>query len=608
MSTAMLKNDIVTTLTGRIVSIESKQWGGFRLVLDVLKTEKPVLHHSPSRIHLSSRYLPSKLAIGDGLYGKVKMRALAGPVHPGGYDFSFHNYFKGIGAQGFYLGKPIKISVSQPDRILDKILQKIENLRMTIAQRIRIAIKGEKGNVAVALITGQRAGISNKTNQALRIAGLAHILSISGLHMALLSGIVLMSVRSFLAFFPVFSSYYSTKKIAAIVALMVTAFYLLLSGLAVSAKRSFVMIAVMLIAILCNRFAITIRNFIIAGFITLAITPHEILGPSFQMSFSATAALIAFFDWWSGKISSWARKTTPSYIGARIINFAFLSILSTCASSLVAGIASGFYAAYHFSNIALLGIVSNALALPVISILVMPFGLIAVFAMLVDLEWLPLQIMGFGIDLVIKIAHVIKAVSPSINIGFIPLSAFILFSIGLVGLTFCKTAIRFFFSFFIFISIYICFVHSPIQLIIADNMSLVGIFGEKRLYTDRFRISKFITSIWKKSFLANETVKPTKYGPSFHEQFICDNHLCTSLLENGLKVIVVHGKTNQCLEADILIRTLPIRDQTCNKIRHFTFSPQQLLSRGSVMMTKSGEIIWSSRGFYRPWNRHRQHS
>ncbi|MDD9329370.1 MAG: ComEC/Rec2 family competence protein, partial [Bartonella sp.] len=83
------------------------------------------------------------------------------------------------------------------------------------------------------------------TNEALRIAGLAHILSISGLHMALLSGMVFIIVRSFFAFFPVFSSYYSVKKFAAITALIVTAFYLILSGANIAAQRSFLMVACM---------------------------------------------------------------------------------------------------------------------------------------------------------------------------------------------------------------------------------------------------------------------------------------------------------------------------------------------------------------------------
>ncbi len=113
----------------------------------------------------------------------------------------------------------------------------------------------------------------------------------------------------------------------------------------------------------------------------------------------------------------------------------------------MAGTASGIYAAYHFSNIAFLSIISNALALPIVSILIIPFGLIATLAMFWGLEWLPLQIMGFGIDLVIKIAQAISFISPALNPGFIPLSALTLFSIGLVGLVFCKTSIRFFFSF-----------------------------------------------------------------------------------------------------------------------------------------------------------------
>ncbi|WP_156850988.1 ComEC/Rec2 family competence protein [Bartonella refiksaydamii] len=608
VSTIMLSGDVVTTLTGRIVSIDSRQNGGFRLVLDVLSTKKPILHHSPRRIRLLARYLPYGLAIGDGLYGKVKIRALSGAVRPGGYDFSFHNYFKGIGAQGVYLGKPIKISILQSDKILNIVRQKIENLRTNLTQRIRTAIDREKGSVAAALITGQRGGISNDTNEALRTVGLAHILSISGLHMALLSGIVLVCIRSFLALFPIFSSYYSAKKFAAIAALMMTAFYLVLSGAAVSAQRSFVMIAVMLIAVLCNRSAVTIRNFAIAGLITLAVTPHEILGPSFQMSFSATAALIASFDWWSGSSFFRKRKTTPSYVGGGVIRFVLLTILSTCVSSFVAGTASGIYAAYHFSNIATFSIISNALALPIVSILIIPFGLIAVLAMFWGLEWLPLQIMGFGVGLVIKIAHAIKAISPDLNPGFMPLSALVLLSIGLVGLIFFKTSIRFFFCLFILAGIYVCWSYPPIQLIIADNMKLVGVINKKKLYIDRYHISKFTTSIWEQSFRVNEMIKPTKYGPSFYEQFVCDNHVCASLLENGLRVVILRGKTDQCIEADIIVNTLAMSNQTCNKKTKIIFTPQQLLSRGSVMMTKSGDVIWSSKGFYRPWNIYRQPS
>ncbi|MDD9332613.1 MAG: ComEC/Rec2 family competence protein, partial [Bartonella sp.] len=361
-------------LTGRIVSIKSVGQGGFRLKVDVLKTERSTLPYNLNRVYLVTKSLPYGLTPGDGLYGKVKLRALSGAIRPGSYDFSFHNYFKRIGAQGFYLGKPKKISVCQSNTMLGKIIQKIENLRMQMTEKVSKAVGGEGGRVSAALITGQRGGISNNTNEALRIAGLAHILSISGLHMALLSGMVFIIVRSFFAFFPVFSSYYSVKKFAAITALIVTAFYLILSGANIAAQRSFLMVACMLIAILCNRSAVTMRNFAIAGLVTVAISPHEILEPSFQMSFSATVALIAAFSWWSEGYFFYKGNTAPSYVGGKALHFVFLSVFSTCISSLVAGSASGIYAAYHFSNVALLGVVSNALALPIVSILIMPFG------------------------------------------------------------------------------------------------------------------------------------------------------------------------------------------------------------------------------------------
>ncbi|AGF74439.1 ComEC/Rec2-related protein [Bartonella australis AUST/NH1] len=606
ISTLMLDSDVFATLTGRIVSIETTAKGEFRLKIDVLSTEKPILYNGPDRVRLTARHLPPGLTPGDGLYGRVKLSALSGPVRPGSYDFSFHNYFKGIGAQGIYLGKPIKIPISPPGTILGMLSQKIESLRMQMAERISAAISGEEGSVSVALITGQRSGISYGTNEALRTAGLAHILSISGLHMALLSCVVFTIIRSFFAFFPVFSSCYPIKKFAAIAALIIAAFYLVLSGAGVAAQRSFIMIAVMLIAILCNHTALTMRNFAISGLVIITVSPHEILEPSFQMSFSAVAALIAAFDWWSGRRSSYRGITTPPYVGGRVFHFIFSSVISTCVSSFVAGSVSGIYAAYHFSNVAFLGIISNALALPVILILVMPFGLMAAFAMLLGLEWLPLQIMGFGVGLVIKIAHAITAISPVFNPGFMPLSVLILLSLGLIGLTFCKTAIRFFFNIFILAGIFIYVTYSPVQLIIADSAKLVGIIDNGKLYIDRYYAPKFVASVWKKSFHINKIIKPTKSGPPFNEQFLCDDKVCTSLCKNGLKIVILHGEKDQHAKQNITVRTFITDSQTRDETAQITFTPQELLSRGSVMVTKRGDIIWSSAGFHRPWNAHRK--
>lgn len=63
-------------------------------------------------------------------------------------------------------------------------------MRVAINARIRAVLHGETGEIAVALITGEQGGISEEVKQTMRDSGLAHILSISGLHMVIMAGTV----------------------------------------------------------------------------------------------------------------------------------------------------------------------------------------------------------------------------------------------------------------------------------------------------------------------------------------------------------------------------------------------------------------------------------
>ena len=168
-----------------------------------------------------------------------------------------------------------------------------------LAARIRDRIGGVEGEVAAALVAGVRGGIPEQVNEAMRRAGLAHILSISGLHMALVAATVMAALRGGLGLFPDFSSRRPVKKYAAAIALVAITAYLLISGADVAAQRSYIMLAVMLAAVLCDRAALSMRNLAIATVIVVAWSPHEVVGPSFQMSFAATAALIGAFSAWS---------------------------------------------------------------------------------------------------------------------------------------------------------------------------------------------------------------------------------------------------------------------------------------------------------------------
>jgi competence protein ComEC len=125
------------------------------------------------------------------------------------------------------------------------------------------------------------------------ISGLGHVLSISGYHMAVVAGVVFFSVRALLALFPALTVTFPIKKWSAAAALLAAAFYLLLSGAEVATQRSFFMTAVVLIAVMVDRRAITFRTLAVAAMIVLLIAPEALVHPSFQMSFAATLGLVA---------------------------------------------------------------------------------------------------------------------------------------------------------------------------------------------------------------------------------------------------------------------------------------------------------------------------
>src|SRR5690606_14198522 len=181
-----------------------------------------------------------------------------------------------IGGPGFFLSDVTQVTDTEPAEFLQRPFRALESIREALADRIRQHVSGPEGEIAVALIVGYRAGIPEEMNEALRRSGLAHILSISGLHMALVAGTVMLMTRSLFAFFSDFSSRYPVKKYAAVAALLFCTLYLALSGADVAAQRSYLMLAIMLVAVLFDRAAISMRNVAIAAIVILLIAPHEV--------------------------------------------------------------------------------------------------------------------------------------------------------------------------------------------------------------------------------------------------------------------------------------------------------------------------------------------
>src|SRR5262249_33725970 len=136
----------------------------------------------------------------------------------------------------------------------------IASIRDAIDARIRKVLTGDKGAIASALITGKRDAITAPVNEAMYVSSLAHVLSISRYHMGVVAGVVFFAFRAGLALIPGVASRYPIKKWGALAALVVAAFYLLLSGAEVATQRAFIMTAIVLIGVMFDRPALTLRT------------------------------------------------------------------------------------------------------------------------------------------------------------------------------------------------------------------------------------------------------------------------------------------------------------------------------------------------------------
>ena len=223
--------------------------------------------------------------------------------------------------------------------------------------------------------------------------------------MAVVAGVVFFAVRALLALFPALTVGYAIKKWSAAAALVAAAFYLLLSGAEVATQRSFFMTAVVLIAVMVDRRAITFRTLAVAAMIVLTVAPEALVHPSFHMSFAATLGLVALVQ-----IGMPGLFATPDHTAtARVALWGGREITMLLLASLVAGLATTPYAAFHFHRVTPYGVLANLAAMPVVSALVMPAGLLGLVAMPFGFDGLFWAIMGVGIDWMIAVTQWVAA-------------------------------------------------------------------------------------------------------------------------------------------------------------------------------------------------------
>ncbi len=398
----------------------------------VIGTADPAIHDlaRTARIRLRTED-NGAIHTGETIRIRAMLRPPLPPALPGGWDTQRDAFFAGLGASGYALGRTEIVETGSPDRFASWV----QGLRETISARVSAAVPGAPGAVAITLLTGSARAIPEADHAAFRAAGLAHLLAVAGLHIGIVMGFAFASARIGLALSEHASLFWPTKKLAAVFALAVGGGYMVLTGGHVPIVRSFAMACLATLAMLAGRQPVSVRGLGLAGIALMMISPYEVPGVSFQMSFSAVLALISGYESLRPALRLLYGRSPVQRLAAYALALALTSTL--------AGTASLPYGAYHFGHVQIYYVLSNMVAVPLAALWVMPAGMLALLLMPLHLEFLALVPMGWGAAAIIAIARFTAALPAStVAVPHMPPWGLAVLSVGLAWLGLWRSWIR----------------------------------------------------------------------------------------------------------------------------------------------------------------------
>ena len=363
----------IVSLQGFVEEVDLRTVGA-RMVIGVVSADGMPQEKVPRRVRVTTRNTPD-VAAGDYVELKARLLPPSRAALPGGYDFARDAFFAGVGAVGSTLGPIQRVPPPGDASWRQRFDAAIDQARNRLALRVNAIIGGDEGAIAAAMVTGKRDFLSNDARDLIREAGIFHIITISGVQMTLVAGIIFVVTRRLLALSPMLALNYPIKKWAAAVAMAGSVFYDIATGSRVGTERALFMTLIVLSAVIMNRRALTMRNLAFAVLAVVAIEPEAILGVSFQLSFAAVAALVAVIEsrmrpWTSIPIRSCQSEARPpsQHFGAHLVEKPLALLVATA----FATSATASFMAYHFHDLSPYVLIGNPLTLTVIEVFAVP--------------------------------------------------------------------------------------------------------------------------------------------------------------------------------------------------------------------------------------------
>lgn len=439
--------------SGHVQSLEQLEGGkGIRVILTDLHMRNAFPPDQvPHALRLSIRKSEADIKIGHRIRVFAKIEPPSPPTTPGGFDFRRHAYFNQIGGYGYVLGAP---KIYQRDRIrimapqapsplqeegpngkffslfhLPSLSTWFEDTRNAISTHVNKTLAPQQAGMVTALLTGERAAITEENWNALRDSGLAHLLAISGANVDMVALIAFFMARLAMAMFPNFAERHPIKKYAAIIAFITALFYVLLILPSTPTLRALLTVGIVLLAILIDRSPLSLRLVCVSATIILLWQPEQLLSPSFQLSFAAVTALVAVFE----VLAPWLKRLHQD---STIVRRTVIYIVGICATTVIATLATAPISLYHFQNLAMYGVIANLLAVPLMTFLIMPLSLLCYVLMPFGTADFTLHMIGTLNDVILTIAHRTSSLPGArFSPAAIPFNAFI--AVICAGLILC---------------------------------------------------------------------------------------------------------------------------------------------------------------------------
>lgn len=595
------------SVSGRVQRVEALN-AGMRVTVAEPRVPGLTAEETPRLIRIRLGGSQPQLRAGDALRVRAVLLPPPAPAAPGAFDFQRRSFYRGLGAVGYGLGSAAVVSGGEADGFW----QRLAWLRHRIGEDVRGTLGAPTGAVTAALMTGEREAIPAEVMAAIRNSGLAHLLAISGLHIGLVAGVVFAGVRGLLALIPPLALRYPIKKWAALTALPAAGAYMLLAGATVPSQRAFLMIALVLVAVLLDRRGLSMRAVAWAAAIILLAAPESLLSASFQLSFAAVTALIAFYEaaggWWhkGGEPPLWRRRVLFYVAGVAL-------------TTVIATAATAPFAVFHFNRIAAYGLAANLIAVPITALWVMPWAVVAFVLMPLGLERLALTPMGWGVEGVIRVAESVASWPGAVAlVPAMPTAALVAITAGGLWLCLWRRRWRLWGTAGLVAGAALMISTAPPDLLIDGRGKLIAVrdaAGALRLSS--LRASSFARKTWLRRNGQPAAAEPWSPADGSDDgRLACDRLGCLYRVGGRLVAIARRAEAlaEDCAVADVVVSTVPVR-RACPAAT-IVVDRFDLWRGGTHALWLAGGRVWvesvNARRGARPWvirpSAHRGHA